>query len=53
MVRINKNHLVNNLVEAFLKKHPGKARDEEELKELDNKNKITSDMVRIFPNFSL
>ncbi|KAK6968516.1 E3 ubiquitin-protein ligase CHFR [Biomphalaria glabrata] len=43
--RINKNHLVNNLVEAYLKLKPEKRRPEEELNELDMKNKITRDML--------
>ncbi len=49
--RINKNHIVNNLVEAYFKQHPEKKRPEEDLKELDEKNKITRDMVRhiLFP----
>ncbi|XP_056004862.1 E3 ubiquitin-protein ligase CHFR-like isoform X2 [Ostrea edulis] len=43
--RINKNHIVNNLIEAYLKEHPGKKRPEEEIKELDAKNKISRDML--------
>ncbi|KAJ8312086.1 hypothetical protein KUTeg_009459 [Tegillarca granosa] len=43
--RINKNHIVNNLIEAYLKEHPDKKRSEEDLKELDAKNKITRDML--------
>ncbi|KAK7495546.1 hypothetical protein BaRGS_00013244 [Batillaria attramentaria] len=43
--RINKNHIVNNLVEAYLKEHPDKRRPEEDIKELDAKNKITRDML--------
>ncbi|XP_050409381.1 E3 ubiquitin-protein ligase CHFR isoform X1 [Patella vulgata] len=43
--RINKNHIVNNLVEAYLKEHPDKKRPEEEIKELDSRNKITRDML--------
>ena len=45
MVRINKNHLVNNLVEAYLKANPKKKRPDDEIKELNEKNKITTDMV--------
>jgi len=37
---------VNNLVEAFLKEHPERRRSEEELREMDSKNKITEDMLR-------
>lgn len=44
--RISKNHIVNNLVEAYLRANPSKKRPEEDLKELDEKNKITNDMVR-------
>ncbi|XP_041347959.1 E3 ubiquitin-protein ligase CHFR-like isoform X2 [Gigantopelta aegis] len=43
--RINKNHIVSNLVEAFLKEHPDKKRPEEDIKELEKKNKITRDML--------
>ncbi|XP_076107813.1 E3 ubiquitin-protein ligase CHFR-like [Mytilus galloprovincialis] len=43
--RINKNHIVNNLIEAYLKEHPEKKRPEEDLKALDAKNKITKDMM--------
>ncbi|XP_021340674.1 E3 ubiquitin-protein ligase CHFR-like, partial [Mizuhopecten yessoensis] len=43
--RINKNHIVNNLIEAYLKENPNKKRDEEDLKELDAKNKISRDML--------
>lgn len=43
--RINKNHIVNNLVDAYLKEHPEKCRPEEEIKDLDAKNKITRDML--------
>ncbi len=44
--RISKNHIVNNLVDAYLRSNPDKKRPEEDLKELDDKNKITKDMVR-------
>lgn len=43
---IRKNHIVNNLIEAYLRANPEKKRPEEDLKELDAKNKITKDMVR-------
>ncbi|XP_013390804.1 E3 ubiquitin-protein ligase CHFR [Lingula anatina] len=43
--RINKNHIVNNLVDAYLKAHPEKRRSAEDLQELDAKNKITKDML--------
>ncbi|KAL4223431.1 hypothetical protein ACF0H5_016902 [Mactra antiquata] len=43
--RINKNHIVNNLIEAYLKEHPGKRRPKEDIDELNQKNKITHDML--------
>ncbi len=43
--RINKNHIVNNLVAAYLRANPGKSRPAREMEELDAKNKITRDMV--------
>ncbi|XP_064620650.1 E3 ubiquitin-protein ligase CHFR-like isoform X2 [Lineus longissimus] len=43
--RINKNHIVNNLVEAYLKTNPDKKRPEEDIKELNEKNTITRDML--------
>lgn len=46
--RINKNHIVNNLVEAYLKIKSDKRRPQEDLDQLDWKNKITRDML--FPD---
>ncbi|XP_062619679.1 E3 ubiquitin-protein ligase CHFR-like [Saccostrea cucullata] len=43
--RINKNHIVNNLIEAYLKEHPEKKRSEEDIKELEAKNTISRDML--------
>ncbi|XP_059176210.1 E3 ubiquitin-protein ligase CHFR-like isoform X2 [Physella acuta] len=43
--RINKNHIVNNLVEAYLKVKPEKRRPEDEIEMLNDKNKITRDML--------
>ncbi|PVD24163.1 hypothetical protein C0Q70_14633 [Pomacea canaliculata] len=43
--RINKNHIVNNLIDAYLKEHPDKQRSEEDIKTLNAKNKITHDML--------
>ncbi|XP_052270355.1 E3 ubiquitin-protein ligase CHFR-like isoform X2 [Dreissena polymorpha] len=43
--RINKNHIVNNLIEAYLKEHPAKRRPAEDIVELNKKNKITNDML--------
>ena len=37
---VAKNHTVNNLVNAYLKMHPEKGRDKEDLDELDKKNAI-------------
>ena len=44
MLRISKNHIINNLVDAYLRANPDKKRPEEDLRELDSKNKITVDM---------
>ena len=41
---ISKNHLVNNMVEAFLKLNPEKARSDEDKTELDKKNEIKGNM---------
>ena len=43
--RISKNHIVNNLVAAYLRANPEKKRPGEDLQELDSKNKISHDMV--------
>lgn len=42
--RIRKNHILNNLVEAYLLHHPEKSRSEEDRKSMDSRNKITQDM---------
>ncbi|XP_033828918.1 E3 ubiquitin-protein ligase CHFR [Periophthalmus magnuspinnatus] len=42
--RICKNHILNNLVEAYLTQHPEKCRTEEDLKSMDSRNKISQDM---------
>uniref|UniRef100_A0A8C6UKV8 E3 ubiquitin-protein ligase CHFR n=1 Tax=Neogobius melanostomus TaxID=47308 RepID=A0A8C6UKV8_9GOBI len=42
--RIRKNHILNNLVEAYLLQHPEKCRSEEDRKSMDSRNKITQDM---------
>ncbi|XP_070618806.1 E3 ubiquitin-protein ligase CHFR isoform X3 [Erythrolamprus reginae] len=44
--RICKNHILNNLVEAYLIQHPDKCRSEEDLKSMDARNKITQDMLQ-------
>lgn len=44
--RIHKNHVLNNLVEAYLIQHPEKCRSEEDLKSMDSRNKITQDMLQ-------
>uniref|UniRef100_A0A3P8XSM5 E3 ubiquitin-protein ligase CHFR n=1 Tax=Esox lucius TaxID=8010 RepID=A0A3P8XSM5_ESOLU len=44
--RIRKNHILNNLVEAYLIQHPEKCRSEEDLKNMDSQNKITQDMLQ-------
>ncbi|XP_051888509.1 E3 ubiquitin-protein ligase CHFR isoform X1 [Pristis pectinata] len=44
--RISKNHMVNNLVEAYLLQHPEKCRSGDELQSMDARNKITHDMLQ-------
>uniref|UniRef100_A0A8C9SW88 E3 ubiquitin-protein ligase CHFR n=1 Tax=Scleropages formosus TaxID=113540 RepID=A0A8C9SW88_SCLFO len=44
--RIRKNHILNNLVEAYLLQHPEKCRSKEDLKSMDMRNKITQDMLQ-------
>uniref|UniRef100_A0A8C8TIK7 E3 ubiquitin-protein ligase CHFR n=1 Tax=Peromyscus maniculatus bairdii TaxID=230844 RepID=A0A8C8TIK7_PERMB len=44
--RICKNHILNNLVEAYLIQHPDKSRSEEDLRSMDARNKITQDMLQ-------
>uniref|UniRef100_A0A4W5MLE2 E3 ubiquitin-protein ligase CHFR n=1 Tax=Hucho hucho TaxID=62062 RepID=A0A4W5MLE2_9TELE len=44
--RIRKNHILNNLVEAYLIQNPEKCRGEEDLKSMDSHNKITRDMLQ-------
>nr|XP_013004025.1 E3 ubiquitin-protein ligase CHFR isoform X7 [Cavia porcellus] len=44
--RICKNHILNNLVEAYLIQHPDKSRSEEDVRSLDARNKITQDMLQ-------
>jgi E3 ubiquitin-protein ligase CHFR len=43
--RISKNHLINNLIQSYLKENPQYKRSEKDIKELEAKNKITQDMV--------
>uniref|UniRef100_A0A8C5S507 E3 ubiquitin-protein ligase CHFR n=1 Tax=Laticauda laticaudata TaxID=8630 RepID=A0A8C5S507_LATLA len=44
--RICKNHILNNLVEAYLIQHPDKCRNEEDIRSMDARNKITQDMLQ-------
>ncbi|XP_042523189.1 E3 ubiquitin-protein ligase CHFR isoform X1 [Dipodomys spectabilis] len=44
--RICKNHILNNLVEAYLVQHPDKSRSEEDVRSMDARNKITQDMLQ-------
>ncbi|XP_063000229.1 E3 ubiquitin-protein ligase CHFR isoform X3 [Elgaria multicarinata webbii] len=44
--RICKNHILNNLVEAYLIQHPDKCRNEEDVRSMDARNKITQDMLQ-------
>ncbi|EHA98713.1 E3 ubiquitin-protein ligase CHFR [Heterocephalus glaber] len=43
--RICKNHILNNLVEAYLIQHPGN-RSEDDVRSMDARNKITQDMLQ-------
>ena len=45
--RISKNHTIGSLIDAFIVNNPDKTRSKEDIKELDEKNKITHDMVRL------
>ncbi|XP_006874135.1 PREDICTED: E3 ubiquitin-protein ligase CHFR isoform X2 [Chrysochloris asiatica] len=44
--RICKNHILNNLVEAYLTQHPDKGRTEEDIRNMDARNKIPQDMLQ-------
>ncbi|KAF6277726.1 checkpoint with forkhead and ring finger domains [Rhinolophus ferrumequinum] len=44
--RICKNHILNNLVEAYLLQHPDKSRSEEDVRGMAARNKITQDMLQ-------
>ncbi|XP_045390052.1 E3 ubiquitin-protein ligase CHFR isoform X3 [Lemur catta] len=44
--RICKNHILNNLVEAYLIQHPDKSRSEEDVQSMDARNRITQDMLQ-------
>ncbi|XP_060740371.1 E3 ubiquitin-protein ligase CHFR [Tachysurus vachellii] len=44
--RIRKNHILNNLVEAYVLQHPEKCRSEEDIRSMDARNKITQDMLQ-------
>ncbi|XP_032165800.1 E3 ubiquitin-protein ligase CHFR isoform X2 [Mustela erminea] len=44
--RICKNHILNNLVEAYLLQHPDKSRSEEDMQSMAARNKITQDMLQ-------
>ncbi|CAF0893592.1 unnamed protein product [Brachionus calyciflorus] len=39
--RFAKNHIINNIIDAYLKRNPHKKRSEEDIKKLNEKNKIT------------
>lgn len=45
--RVAVNHILNNLVDAFLKAHPDRDRDADEKADMDKRSKITADMVRM------
>ncbi|XP_065745980.1 E3 ubiquitin-protein ligase CHFR isoform X3 [Phocoena phocoena] len=44
--RICKNHILNNLVEAYLLQHPDKRRSEEDVRSMATRNRITQDMLQ-------
>ncbi|XP_011369658.1 E3 ubiquitin-protein ligase CHFR isoform X2 [Pteropus vampyrus] len=44
--RICKNHILNNLVEAYLLQHPDKSRSEDDVRSMAARNKITQDMLQ-------
>uniref|UniRef100_A0A4W4F650 E3 ubiquitin-protein ligase CHFR n=1 Tax=Electrophorus electricus TaxID=8005 RepID=A0A4W4F650_ELEEL len=44
--RIRKNHILNNLVEAYLLQHPEKCRSEDDVRSMDARNKISRDMMQ-------
>jgi E3 ubiquitin-protein ligase CHFR len=43
--RISKNHLVNSLIESYLKENPQCKRSQDDLDRLNEKNKINGEMV--------
>ena len=43
--RISKNHLVNGLIESYLKENPKSRRCQEDIDRLNEKNQINGDMV--------
>ena len=45
MVQISRNHIINNLVDAYVRQHPDKKRSDEDIKDLNEKNKITKEML--------
>jgi len=47
VVQVGKNHIVNNLAAAFLKKHPERHRLKEELTEMDNNDRIKNTVVKL------
>jgi hypothetical protein len=50
VTKISKNHIIDNLIKAYIKNNPEKARSESCIKELDLKNKITQEMVNLVFN---
>ncbi|XP_004345239.1 hypothetical protein CAOG_06490 [Capsaspora owczarzaki ATCC 30864] len=43
---ISRNHRIKNLCESFLAEHPEKRRPDDEIAEMNARNKITSDMLK-------
>eukprot|EP00161_Ancyromonas_sigmoides_P022964 TRINITY_DN70_c0_g1_i2.p1 TRINITY_DN70_c0_g1~~TRINITY_DN70_c0_g1_i2.p1 ORF type:complete len:721 (-),score=332.61 TRINITY_DN70_c0_g1_i2:89-2251(-) len=44
---VRRNHQLNNLVTEYIKAHPGKKRSDEEIKEMDARNTITAESLRV------
>ncbi|EDV22482.1 uncharacterized protein TRIADDRAFT_28805 [Trichoplax adhaerens] len=45
VVQISRNHIINNLVDAYVKQYPEKKRSDEDIEDLNAKNKITREML--------
>eukprot|EP00730_Choanoeca_flexa_P005643 TRINITY_DN11991_c1_g1_i1.p1 TRINITY_DN11991_c1_g1~~TRINITY_DN11991_c1_g1_i1.p1 ORF type:complete len:692 (+),score=144.81 TRINITY_DN11991_c1_g1_i1:255-2330(+) len=47
VTKVQRNHTIRNLAEAYLRKHPDKKRPDDELADLDRLNKFTRDQVEL------